>query len=117
MSRKHTPGPWRVETGTTVVWGACDPDDKSSYGMGYPVADARNSPYFRWAGGPDADEGEANARLIAAAPEMREAAKGAREALVQAKALIHRQLGLEQPQLDAAIDALDAAIAKADGTQ
>lgn len=70
---KHTPGPWRVEQGTTLVWGNCNPDDHSTRGMGYPIADARINPSGNWSTGPYADEGEANARLIAAAPEMLEA--------------------------------------------
>src|SRR5580692_2012807 len=68
----HTPGPWRVEEGTTLVWGRCDPDDRSTYGMGYPIASCEMprswSPDHR----PDEAEREANARLIAAAPEMYE---------------------------------------------
>jgi len=66
----HTKGPWRVEEGTTLVWGACNPDDLTNYGMGYPVAECRITPISSWAKGPDSDEGEANARLIAAAPDM-----------------------------------------------
>ena len=67
---KHTPGPWRVEDGTTLIWGHCNPDDVSSRGMGYPVAEARISPSRSWANGPDVWSGEANARLIAAAPDL-----------------------------------------------
>lgn len=70
---KHTPGPWRVEAGTTLIWGNCNPDDRSTRGMGYPIAEARINPSGNWSTGPYADEGEANARLIAAAPEMKEA--------------------------------------------
>lgn len=65
-----TPGPWRVEQGTTLVWGACNRDDQSNYGMGYPIAECRITPSSSWAKGPNADEGEANAHLIAAAPDM-----------------------------------------------
>jgi len=65
----HTPTPWRIEEGTTGIWGACNPDDQSSYGMGYPVTDARITPVSMssWCKGPYADEGEANARRIVAA--------------------------------------------------
>lgn len=74
MSGQHTKGPWRVEQDTTLIWGACNPNDASNYGMGYPIAEARITPInSRWAAGPDPDTGEANARLIAAAPEMFEA--------------------------------------------
>lgn len=73
QTSKHTPGPWRVEESTTLIWGRCDPDDKTTYGMGIPVAEVRlgstrwNGPTIGW------NEAEANARLIAAAPEMLEA--------------------------------------------
>lgn len=70
---KHTPGPWRIEEGTTLVWGHCDADDLSNRGMGYPIAEARITPISLWAKGPDADAGEANARLIAAAPDLMDA--------------------------------------------
>ena len=71
---KHTPGPWRVEEGTTLVWGACNPDDNTSWGMGYPVAEARTklghgSPLARSF---REDEAVANAHLIAESPHMLE---------------------------------------------
>jgi len=71
---KFTKGPWRVEGGTTVVWGACNPDDLSNYGMGYPVTDCRITPVSNssWCQGPEYEEGYANAHLIAAAPELYE---------------------------------------------
>jgi hypothetical protein len=62
----YTPGPWRQEAGTNLVWGACDLDDTTSYGMGVPVAEAKvelNKTY-------DWDQALANARLIAAAPDL-----------------------------------------------
>lgn len=70
MTATHTPGPWRVEQETTGIWGACDPSDNSTRGMGYPIAECRTTPSGRWASGPDYDEAEANARLIAAAPDL-----------------------------------------------
>lgn len=78
MSEKFTPGPWRVEYGTTLVWGNCDSEDQSSSGMGYPVAEARITPAGSWTKRPDVIEGDANAHLIAAAPELYEALKAAR---------------------------------------
>ena len=65
-----TPGPWRVEQGTTLIWGHCNPDDASNRGMGYPVSECRITPISSWAKGPDADEGEGNASLIALAPSL-----------------------------------------------
>ena len=70
---KFTPGPWRIESGTTLLWGACSEDDLSSYGMGYPIAECRITPISKWPKGPNYDEGIANARLISAAPDMFEA--------------------------------------------
>jgi hypothetical protein len=65
-----TPGPWRVEDGTTLIWGHCNQDDTTSRGMGYPVTECRITPVSSWARGPDADAGEANARFIAAARDL-----------------------------------------------
>ena len=64
-----TPGPWRVEEGTTLIWGACYQHD-DVVGMGYPITDVRISPCANWAKGPDLDTGITNARLIAAAPDL-----------------------------------------------
>jgi|UniRef100_A0A6H1ZBM7 hypothetical protein len=74
MGTNPTPGPWRVESGTSLVWGACDPHDMTSYGMGYPIIECRVSPASMWAAnkGPNIAEGRANARLCAAAPELLE---------------------------------------------
>lgn len=49
---KHTAGPWQLD------------DDGFIYGEGFIVSDPHSSPEI------DIDEREANARLIAAAPEM-----------------------------------------------
>ena len=65
-----TPGPWRLEQGTTLIWGACIPEDTSNRGMGYPISECRITAISSWAKGPDEDAGEANARLIAAAPDL-----------------------------------------------
>lgn len=103
----HTKGPWRVEEGTTLVWGACNPDDLTNYGMGYPVAECRITPISSWAKGPDSDEGEANARLIAAAPDLLEVAK-------RLASLEHEDMGRAFPSRED-IAAARAAIAKAEG--
>lgn len=62
----HTPEPWRIEEGTTLIWGACDPDDQSTHGMGYPITDCRTTPSGKWAKGPDVEAGAANASRIVA---------------------------------------------------
>ena len=61
-----TPGTWRVESNTALVWGACDLDDQSSYGMGYPVASADLPPTWKKTN-PTAEEMFANAAFIATA--------------------------------------------------
>lgn len=67
-----TPGPWRVECGTTLIWGDCKTVDKDGYDrMGKPVAKVKHTAI--WARERDVmqpQEQGANARLIAAAPEM-----------------------------------------------
>lgn len=68
LASKATPGPWRQEEETTLVWGACDPDDLSSRGMGFPVAEAGLRP--AWLSAERASSPEqrmANAAFIAAA--------------------------------------------------
>ena len=64
MKFKHTPGPWEP-AGSTIR------TTRSSFGGGYFVVDCSRS----WAGNEfsnDEGEAEANALLIAAAPEMLE---------------------------------------------
>ena len=63
---KGTKGPWRLEAGTNLVWGACNPDDTTSYGMGIPVAEARVELGKTY----DYELSCVNARLIAAAPDL-----------------------------------------------
>lgn len=64
---EHTKEPWRVEENTTLIWGACNPDDSTSYGMGPPIADAKTAfSYYAGKTTFDADMGEANARGIVA---------------------------------------------------
>lgn len=58
METKHTPGPWRVEVGNRIE--ILGPRDK----IGWPASVAYNL------GMPDQPEAQANARLIAAAPDM-----------------------------------------------
>lgn len=117
---KWTAGPWRVEQDTTLIWGNCNPDDRTNYGMGYPIMECRITPCANWAKGPDADEGEANARLIAAAPDMYKALESAIE---QVRAELNYLIEQGPPKewkgdayrLSQIVNAGDAALAKARG--
>ena len=72
MKFNITPGQWRVEKGTTLVWGACDPEDPTTNGMGFPVAKAKRQ-RKKAHGYIEIKEAAANARAIAAVPDMIEA--------------------------------------------
>jgi len=37
LEKAASPAGWCVEDGTDLVWGRCNPDDHSTYGMGYPI--------------------------------------------------------------------------------
>ena len=82
MTTTHTPGPWKIIKGDFVV----APDNGTVAQVGTPTTPAR--------------EHEANARLIAAAPEMLEALRdmvlheGERE--VDGIGLEHESIALEQ---------------------
>ncbi len=103
MSTKHTLGPWRVEQNTTLVWGACDTDDQSTWGMGYPVAEARYGPTWNLRqSSPTEDEAIANAYLIASSPTL----------LFVLKQFVG---AIEDVQYSDLIDAARAAIARAEG--
>ena len=90
----HTPGPWRA-VATEIVSTACPDDD-------CVVADVLSKDY-----------GD-NARLIAAAPELLAALKGAKDELI---VLYERAYPNSEPINDttAAIDLAIDAIAKAEG--
>jgi len=59
---EHTPTPWRVEEGTDLIWGACNPDDQSSYGMGYSIVEGKAPGWKPYK--PSMEEREANAAFI-----------------------------------------------------
>ena len=90
---KHTPGPWRIEDGARIM----------------PPHNATQLPIAKMGQLQHESQIEANARLIAAAPELLEAAELALKVLEQS-GMITRQL------LDADKE-LRAAIAKAKGEQ
>ena len=101
MSAKHTPGPWRIksdpmhfDTLTTVEGGAIGV--RKPFGVQMIVQVGGDS---------DFQEAEANARLIAAAPELLEALKE----------IIAAADGDGWNQLDASFATARAAIAKAEG--
>lgn len=104
---KHTPGPWRSDDETDGMKGA----------FHIPVWAAENThrlaevqPYFHTESGEFEfrDEDWANARLIAAAPEMF-------DALVEAKAVLLEDSRPVKARLEHAILLLDEAIAKTTG--
>lgn len=111
----HTPGPWRIEEGTTLIWGNCDPDDRSSYGMGYPIMDAQYPRPWRRSN-PTNDEIEANCSLVAAAPDLLVALKEARDFIhIERDQRLRCSDGISASEADARLQQMDAAIAKAEG--
>ncbi len=62
---KHTPGPWRVWEVSEEHWNICETEDRARHSHFASVSVGN----CWW------DEGKANARLIAAAPELLEALK------------------------------------------
>ncbi len=77
---EHTPTPWRVEEGTDLIWGACDPDDLTSRGMGYSIVEGKPPHWKPYK--PSRDEREANAAFIVKAVNNHEALVQALQALV-----------------------------------
>ena len=100
--RQHTPGPWDVE-----------PKGSRHFVDG---ADGLTVAYLDRAGVRERAEIEANARLIAAAPELLEALEGAEE-LAEGAIKLLRQLDMETGRIAAECVLRDAraAIAKATG--
>jgi hypothetical protein len=101
MTTKHTPGPWRIksdpmhfDTLTTVEGGAIGA--RKPFGVQMIVQVGGDS---------DFHEAEANARLIAAAPDLLKALKKARRFVLSSDEPVCTEL-----------DDIDAAIAKATGT-
>ena len=70
---KFTPGPWRVEEGTFLVWA-----DSDAREFDIPIVRCKRE-YRHWGRRMPDEEHEANVRLIAAAPDMYEALEEARQ--------------------------------------
>ena len=99
---KHTPGPWTV--GETRRYKHSGGVDGTEVAVHYGTAENRgNCIAFAYGHGARGDA-EADARLIAAAPDLLEALKKARRYVVSS----HEPVGAE-------LDDIDAAIAKATG--
>ena len=99
MTEKHTPGPWVISSRYHSIGIA--PDDGVSDGLATVFGI-----------GPQA---EANARLIAAAPELLKALKQYREAIKDFAA--HRGISLQDGVICEADDLARAAIVKATGKE
>lgn len=94
---KHTPGPWRAEVNAMG-------DKLCIWSGAYPVAIVR-----------DAHEQSANARLIAAAPELLEVLKMAQRELHTTKSMLRAAKVPGTATTQMVIEQCDAAIAKAEG--
>jgi hypothetical protein len=104
MSRQHTPGPWAAE-----CWSCHAPTTVLAQPRGQTRVIAECA-------GPDSlDEDTANARLIAAAPELLEALRAFRNAAVSWHNFHHGSSTVQCDALCEAIPAAEAAIDKAVG--
>lgn len=104
--QKHTPGPWLIDEGAEMqepgFYGA--PGDPNGY-------HAISADGWRVTG----FIGEANAKLIAAAPELLEALRKAEFRLAKLVALNDEEPGIASPDDAAALEQVRAAVAKAEG--
>jgi hypothetical protein len=99
---EHSPGPWNSSCygdGSFIVRG--------HYGR---IVCTRDRVPF-----PRREESEANARLIAAAPELLEALQKAREYVAKVNGSIVGAIGHDNTIVKPDLDLIDAAIAKAEG--
>jgi hypothetical protein len=97
---QFTPGPWKADNGDGEYWGVFD---ENGAGLAYLTEDCRSSQGLQ-----SPDEDRANARLIAAAPELLAAAVGAEASMELARV---KGTGVDE----AVLRILRAAIAKATG--
>jgi hypothetical protein len=111
MESKHTPGPWWVVA-----------DEGAAQVTGFPCIEADNYTVVGLEGMyGDIDTDFANAQLIAAAPDMLEALKAARNEIIYLETASFNDFGGSCDTLEAwlseneALPTIDAAIAKAEG--
>jgi hypothetical protein len=103
---KHTPGPWKIDVGART---------KTARGIS---AQTRNIVNFNGLSAPSSTQTAANARLIAAAPDLLEALRSfAAAAYPVAEAINKRGHNWSEAYLDQVLDTARAAIAKATGEQ
>lgn len=110
---KHTPGPWVVHEGDEIDVRSANPADLAQAPVYYCIAENIGG-HVHGENFDDYSEVEANARLIAAAPDLLDAAE---LALQVAEGWIHDQLdgtGIAEEALGE-LDSVRAAIAKARG--
>lgn len=110
---KHTPGPWREFMGDI-----CASDDEIVICAMNKSCGARSSEFYTYSG--KKEVARANARLIAAAPELLEALDGLLEAITAENQHRDRALTITGPTANLkwlleACDDARAAIAKAEG--
>jgi hypothetical protein len=99
---KHTPGPWTLHPSK---FDAGEIDIRGAYNKDIPAT--------AW-GSMDAETHMANARLIAAAPEMYEALHKAHEMLCKQEDAL-RAMGCDEPDAESAILTARAILAKVEG--
>ena len=97
MSAQHTPGPWRINLDCETMISNCLDGAEAA-----DICEVSEWSQVFW------EERNANARLIAAAPELLEALESARGVLIEHYAA---------QENDYPLDRINAAIAKARGVQ
>lgn len=118
LPASHTPGPWRIAYAETEArWPVVAVDDDACPGYDNEIAEiggivATRGREGNWLPDPAADTVMANARLIAAAPDLLAALKDVTDWLADQRDF---QLGNGDPGEYLAVDAARAAIAKAEG--
>lgn len=104
METKHTPGPWEVFSNSFIEAGVRAANNPYGTDFEFRIAEVSGD----WRDEPKGGAAAANARLIAAAPELLEALT----AMVDAH---DRWLGSDRPDAKEAMKRARAAIAKAEG--